>query len=80
MNIKSLLCIFLPLVIYAQVPPAQWGENVTGVTTQFHSDNKEIALTFDACGGSERSSQYDEELIEFLTLRRIPAILSLIHI
>lgn len=75
MNIKSLLCIFLPLVIYAQVPPVQWGENVTGVTTQFHSDNKEIALTFDACGGSARSSQYDEELIEFLTLHRIPATL-----
>lgn len=67
--------MLFPLAIYAQTPPQQWGENVTGVTTNFHSDKKEIALTFDACGGSARSSQYDEELIEFLTVHRIPATL-----
>lgn len=67
--------VLLPLAMYAQTPPQQWGENVTGVTTKFHSDKKEIALTFDACGGSERSSQYDKELIEFLTLHHIPATL-----
>ena len=65
----------LPLALYSQTPPDQWGENVTGVTTKFHSDKKEIALTFDACGGSVRSSQYDEGLIEFLTAHRIPATL-----
>ncbi len=55
--------------------PQQWGENVTGVVTTFQSDQKEIALTFDACGGSFRSSQYDKELIDYLTLNRIPATL-----
>lgn len=75
MNFKSIVWIFLPLAIYAQMPPTQWGENVTGVTTKFHSDKKEIALTFDACGGSERSSQYDAGLIEFLTTHHIPATL-----
>lgn len=75
MTFKSVISILFPIVIYAQTPPQQWGENVTGVTTKFYSDKKEIALTFDACGGSERSSQYDEGLIEFLTANRIPATL-----
>jgi len=75
MTFKSFTWIFLPLAIYAQMSPAQWGENVTGVATKFHSDKKEIALTFDACGGSERSSQYDEGLIDFLILHHIPATL-----
>lgn len=56
-------------------PPRQWGENVTGVVTRFHSDKKEIALTFDACGGSLKSSQYDAGLIEFLSNNHIPATL-----
>lgn len=75
MYVKSLVLLFLPLMIYAQIPPVQWGENVTGVSTKFHSDKKEIALTFDACGGSPRSSQYDEALIDFLMLHHIPATL-----
>lgn len=72
---QNVIWIFLSLALYAQTPPQQWGENVTGVTTKFHSDKKEIALTFDACGGSARSSQYDEGLIEFLITNRIPATL-----
>lgn len=75
MRIQHFGWILLPLALYAQTPPTQWGENVTGVTTKFHSKKKEIALTFDACGGSVRSSQYDEGLIEFLTTHRIPATL-----
>jgi peptidoglycan/xylan/chitin deacetylase (PgdA/CDA1 family) len=55
--------------------PKQWGENVTGVITKFHTDKKEIALTFDACGGSARSSQYDAGLIDFLNENHIPATL-----
>jgi peptidoglycan/xylan/chitin deacetylase (PgdA/CDA1 family) len=55
--------------------PLQWGENVTGVTTKFQTDKKEIALTFDACGGSPRSSQYDTGLIDFLIENKIPATL-----
>jgi peptidoglycan/xylan/chitin deacetylase (PgdA/CDA1 family) len=55
--------------------PMQWGENVTGVITTFHTPKKEIALTFDACGGSAKSSQFDAELIDFLTQNNIPATL-----
>lgn len=55
--------------------PQQWGENVTGVVTRFHTDKKEIALTFDACGGSAKSSQFDAGLIDFLVQNRIPATL-----
>ena len=55
--------------------PSQWGENVTGVVTSFRSAEKEIALTFDACGGSAKSSQYDAGLIDYLTVHRIPATL-----
>lgn len=75
MRLQSFIGIFLSLALHAQTSPAQWGENVTGVTTKFHSNKKEIALTFDACGGSERSSQYDEALIDFLTANHIPATL-----
>jgi peptidoglycan/xylan/chitin deacetylase (PgdA/CDA1 family) len=55
--------------------PKQWGENVTGVVTTFHTAKKEVALTFDACGGSVKSSQFDAELINFLIENRIPATL-----
>jgi peptidoglycan/xylan/chitin deacetylase (PgdA/CDA1 family) len=68
------LLLFFSFTLSAD-EPAQWGENVTGVTTTFQSDKKEIALTFDACGGSFRSSQYDAQLIDYLTDNRIPATL-----
>lgn len=74
MPIKYVIGLLLPIFIYAQTP-TQWGENVTGVVTHFHSDKKEIALTFDACGGSVKSSQYDAGLIEFLSANHIPATL-----
>lgn len=69
----SLLAFSFALLLAAE--PLQWGENVSGVTTAFYSDAKEVALTLDACGGSARSSQYDSELIEFLIARQIPATL-----
>ncbi|MDO9305861.1 MAG: polysaccharide deacetylase family protein [Sulfuricurvum sp.] len=62
-------------IVFAQTSPLQWGENVTGVVTHFHSNKKELALTFDACGGSVRSSQYDADLIDFLIQNNIPATL-----
>lgn len=67
-----LLLINIPLLADE---PVQWGENVTGVVASFHTPKKEIALTFDACGGSIKSSQYDAELIKFLSENRIPATL-----
>ena len=68
------LLLFISLTLTAN-EPHQWGENVTGVTTTFQSDKKEIALTFDACGGSFRSSQYDAQLIDYLNENGIPATL-----
>ena len=54
--------------------PNEWGENVSGVKTRFVTDEKEIALTFDACGG-EFGNGYDETLITFLREEGIPATL-----
>lgn len=68
------LCTLLITPLFCD-EPQQWGENVTGVVTTFESSTKEIALTFDACGGSFRSSQYDGELIRYLSENRIPATL-----
>jgi len=68
------LLLFLSLTLTAD-EPRQWGENVTGIVTTFHTTQKEVALTFDACGGSFRSSQYDAELILFLNENHIPATL-----
>lgn len=71
---SKLLLLLLSFPVLAD-EPKQWGENVTGVVTTFHTPKKEIALTFDACGGSAKSSQYDAELIKFLNENRIPATL-----
>lgn len=54
--------------------PTQWGENVTGVKTKISTAKKEIALTFDACGG-EYGSEVDYDLIDFLKKEHIPATL-----
>lgn len=62
-------------LLLADVAPKQWGENVTGVIKSFNTTKKEIALTFDACGGSAQSSQYDAQLIQFLSDNHIPATL-----
>lgn len=70
----SLLGLVLANSLCATVA-TQWGENITGVATRFQTDKKEIALTFDACGGSAKSSQVDEKLLEFLIVHQIPATL-----
>ena len=54
--------------------PKEWGERVKGVKTRLKTDQKVIALTFDACRGT-RSSGYDEKLIRFLSEEKIPATL-----
>lgn len=54
--------------------PTEWGENVTGVKNRFNTSKKQIALTFDACGGNYGSG-YDAELIAFLQAESIPATL-----
>jgi peptidoglycan/xylan/chitin deacetylase (PgdA/CDA1 family) len=54
--------------------PHEWGEVVKGVKTRLNTDQKVLALTFDACGGP-RGSGYDAKLIDFLTGEAIPATL-----
>jgi peptidoglycan/xylan/chitin deacetylase (PgdA/CDA1 family) len=70
-----LLLLWFVCSLFALETANQWGENVTGVTTRFQTDKKEIALTFDACGGSTKSSQIDEKLLNFLIIHQIPATL-----
>ncbi|MEG1410764.1 MAG: polysaccharide deacetylase family protein [Terrisporobacter sp.] len=59
---------------YKNEIPIQWGEHIEGVTNNFDTENKQIALTLDACGGKE-GSNYDKELIDFLEEENIPATL-----
>jgi peptidoglycan/xylan/chitin deacetylase (PgdA/CDA1 family) len=54
--------------------PKEWGEVVTGVKTRLNTDQRVIALTFDACGGP-KGNGYDAKLINFLTSEAIPATL-----
>jgi len=54
--------------------PREWGEAVKGVKTRLNTDQKVLALTFDACGGP-KGSNYDEKLIRYLENENIPATL-----
>ncbi len=54
--------------------PQQWGEKVTGVLTKLPTQEKQVALTLDACGGPHGSG-YDQELIDYLRQEKIPATL-----
>lgn len=55
-------------------PSGQWGEFVKGVDEAISTHDKNIAFTFDACGG-KNGSEYDKELIEYLRQEKIPATL-----
>ncbi|MDR5659210.1 polysaccharide deacetylase family protein [Serpentinicella sp. ANB-PHB4] len=52
------------------IEPEVWGENIDDVITRIDTEEKVVALTFDACHGS-----YDEALIDFLIEEKIPATL-----
>ena len=54
--------------------PKEWGERVRGVKTRLNTDQKVLALTFDACGGL-KGNGYDTRLIEYLGSEKIPATL-----
>lgn len=62
-----------PFHAYNDVP-TEWGMDVTGVRTTFQTENQEIALTFDACGGPT-GNDIDQDLIDFLRAESIPATL-----
>ncbi|MBW2186397.1 MAG: polysaccharide deacetylase family protein [Deltaproteobacteria bacterium] len=59
---------------YQDVVPQQWGETVTGVKTHLATQDKIIALTFDACG-SQHGMQHDTKITDFLIKEQIPATL-----
>jgi peptidoglycan/xylan/chitin deacetylase (PgdA/CDA1 family) len=57
---------------FAGKVPKEWGQTVKGVKTKLNTDQKVIALTFDACGGI-KGSGYDAKLIDYLENEKIPA-------
>jgi len=52
--------------------PKEWGAKVQGVKTRLNTDQKIIALTFDACGGP-KGGRYDARLMKYLEEEMIPA-------
>jgi len=59
---------------FSSAKPGQWGEFVIGVYENLVTRNKQIAFTFDACGG-KNGNGYDKELIDFLHKEKVPATL-----
>jgi peptidoglycan/xylan/chitin deacetylase (PgdA/CDA1 family) len=61
---------------YAGVAPVGFGLDVPGVVNRLPTQDRVVALTFDACGGA-RGSGYDAALIDVLRTTRTPATLFL---
>jgi peptidoglycan/xylan/chitin deacetylase (PgdA/CDA1 family) len=59
---------------YNHTKPGRWGEFVSGVCEDLNTNQKVIALTFDACGG-EKGAGFDRELVDYLRKEKIPATL-----
>jgi len=58
--------------------PQLWGERLEGICSRFETEEKLLALTLDACGGSTPESPgfgYDEQIIRLLRKYHIPATL-----
>ena len=53
--------------------PQHWAEKVPGVKTRLDTDQKAVALTFDAC--DSKGDGYDTDLIRYLVQECIPATL-----
>jgi peptidoglycan/xylan/chitin deacetylase (PgdA/CDA1 family) len=60
--------------LFAHTKPGHWGEFVKGVDEDLVTQNRTIALTFDACGG-KHGSQYDSALINYLRKEKVFATL-----
>ena len=58
---------------YKNIIPKIWSERAPGVITKLNTDNKVLALTFDACGSG--GDGYDKDLINYLSENKIPATL-----
>ncbi|MGO4614033.1 polysaccharide deacetylase family protein [Nocardia sp. 2YAB30] len=61
---------------HAGARPKQWGVQMRGITSTFEATGKQMALTFDACGGPG-NNDIDESLVSFLIAQQIPATLFL---
>ncbi|MGQ4600284.1 polysaccharide deacetylase family protein [Nocardia sp. R6R-6] len=61
---------------HAGTLPLRWGVEMPGITSTFPATNKQLALTFDACGGPG-NNDIDEALLNFLIAEQIPATLFL---
>ena len=59
---------------FSQGNPGQWGEFVKGVVERIDTQKKQIAFTFDACGG-QNGNGFDKELIDLLHNEKVPATL-----
>lgn len=59
---------------YPNAKPGRWGEFVTGVDEDIDTNQKIIALTFDACG-TKYGNEYNAALINYLHTEHIPATL-----
>lgn len=59
---------------YSKQSPTAWGEFIPGIHRRLHTNEKVIALTFDACGGPHGSG-YDVDIINYLRQMNIPATL-----
>ncbi|MDP4209790.1 MAG: polysaccharide deacetylase family protein [Bacteroidota bacterium] len=60
---------------FSRTPAGHWGEFVKGVKTNFVTNRKVVAFTFDACGGKGRGRAYNADLINFLRKEKVPATL-----
>ncbi|MDD5495773.1 MAG: polysaccharide deacetylase family protein [Candidatus Omnitrophica bacterium] len=58
---------------FSQSHPHEWGETVSGVKTRLDTEERVIALTFDACGS--KGDGYDSALIDYLIRENVPATL-----
>ncbi|MGJ5755953.1 peptidoglycan/xylan/chitin deacetylase (PgdA/CDA1 family) [Streptomyces puniciscabiei] len=61
---------------YGRSVPHTWGFDAPGVVHSLPHTTRDIALTFDACGGPGGSG-YDRALVDFLRARHVPATLFL---
>jgi peptidoglycan/xylan/chitin deacetylase (PgdA/CDA1 family) len=57
---------------HAGAQPRQWGMEMPGIISDFAADGKQMAVTFDACGGPG-NNDIDEALLKLLISQQIPA-------
>ncbi len=61
---------------HAGAQPTRWGMEMDGITSTFAATGKQMAVTFDACGGPG-NNDIDETLLNLLISQQIPATLFL---